>query len=219
MSELSFPESVIVTAQKIDLSLLTKEGRDFYKTLFSDIVALYQSKNKNRVVVGFTGPTGSGKSVITSLFLEFAKQIPLSFEVCTLTIDAFHFPNEYLESHVDTVGKKLKEVKGRFDTYDVQKLLDALVDFKEGKRLSLPIYSRELHNPVENAVSVISEKALLIIEGLWLLYPHGLWRKLAPLLDFKIFIEADKEKSKTRWSVAMCEADDRKRRPTIIMIP
>ena len=119
--KLQFPASLQVTEQQIDLSTLTPRQRDFYLILFSDIVDIYKASDKCRVVVGIAGPTGAGKSVVAVLLKDLAKQAGLPFALESITIDAYHYPNSFLCSRfVD--GEPLKQVKGRFDTYDTKGL-------------------------------------------------------------------------------------------------
>jgi|ERR1017187_2099990 pantothenate kinase len=193
--ELIFPTSLLVTDQKVDISEFSRRQKTFYLNLFWETVALYQSRNKPRVVVGIAGPTGAGKSVVAVLFKELAKQARLSFAFESITIDAYHYANSFLNSHFSE-GEPLKKVKGRFDTYAVQKLASDVQRFCSGQKVAFPIYSRKLHDPVENGVVVEAKHSLLIVEGLWLLYDQGGWETIGSLLDFSFFIDSEKEKAK-----------------------
>jgi pantothenate kinase len=193
--EIQFPASLQVTEQRIDLSTLTQRQRAFYLNLFSEIVDIYKTTNKSRVVVGIAGPTGAGKSVVAVLLQNMAKQAGLPFALESITIDAYHYPNSYLYSHFAD-GESLKKVKGRFDTYDARGLARDIKAFAGGERVSFPTYSRKLHDPVKDGVVVEAEKALLIVEGLWLLYDKAGWDAVGSLLDYAIFIDADREKVK-----------------------
>lgn len=193
-SEVSFPKTLNVTDQEIDISSLTETQRQFYIDLFKEVVRLYQSKKKPRVVVGVAGPAGAGKSVMMAIFQQIVDQRPLPFRFETIGIDAFHYPNNFLTSNI-VDGESLKNHKGRFDTYDVMKLTQVLTYFSLGHNVSLPAYSRKTHDPVENVTSIKGgEPTLLLVEGLWLLYDKNGWEKIGKLLDFSIFVEADKNK-------------------------
>lgn len=193
---ISLPKKVIVTEQEIDISSLSDAQKEFYVDLFKEVTRLYQSKKKLRVVVGVAGPAGAGKSVIAAIFHEIAKQRPLTFRFESLGIDAFHYANDFLISRV-VDGEPLKNHKGRFDTYDIPKLTDALTHFSLGHECSLPAYSRKTHDPVENVIHIKKgEPALLLIEGLWLLSDKNGWDKVGKILDFTIFVEAEKDKVK-----------------------
>ena len=132
--------------------------------------------------------------MIAVLFKEIAKQTGLSFALESITIDAYHYPNSYLNSHFSG-GEPLKKVKGRYDTYDVQAFGD-LRAFSYGETVSFPIYSRKLHDPIKDGIVTAVKDTLLIVEGLWLLYENAGWETIGPLLDYSIFIDSDKERTK-----------------------
>jgi pantothenate kinase len=194
-SELIFPASLVVTEQTIDISGFTDKQKKFYLDLFWKTVAVFNDSKKSRVIIGIAGPTGAGKSVVAVLFKELACQAALPFAFESITIDAYHFPNGYLNSHFSD-GAPLKQVKGRFDTYDVPALVHDLKNFASGTAVAFPAYSRKLHDPVSNSVSVDSKATLLIVEGLWLLSEMGGWEQVGPLLDYSYFIESDKERTR-----------------------
>lgn len=189
-SDIKFPSSLQVTEQAVDLAAVSARQKDFYLNLFAEVLDIYQAKAKSRVVVGIAGPTGSGKSVVAVLFKEFAKQLKMPFAVESVTIDAYHFPNQFLLSHFSN-GVPLKQVKGRFDTYDAKALATDLSAFAAGKTVSFPTYSRKIHDPVPNGIVVEAKNVLLIIEGLWLLYDKAGWEAVGRLLDYSLFIDGD----------------------------
>jgi pantothenate kinase len=195
LSGLQFPLSLTVTEQVIDISGMTPAQREFYRRLFGEILAVQQSVAKPRVIVGLAGPTGAGKSVLAVLFKELARQAALPFAVEVVTIDAYHYPNCFLLSHFSE-GAPLKQVKGRFDTYDVAALANDLAAFRAGAAVDFPAYSRKLHDPVPGSVRVGAPATLLLLEGLWLLSDCGEWSKIPPLLDYCYFIESDKERTR-----------------------
>lgn len=194
-SELTFPSSLTVTEQTIDISGFTPRQKTFYLNLFQETVAVYRAAGKPRVAIGVAGPTGAGKSVVAVLFKELAKQARLPFAFEVITIDAYHFPNAHLLSHCSD-GVPLKQVKGRFDTYDVAVLVRHLQTFAAGENVTFPAYSRKLHEPVANSIPVTAPATLLIVEGLWLLFDRGGWERVRPLLDFCYFIDSDKERTR-----------------------
>jgi pantothenate kinase len=194
-SGISFPQTLSVTEQEIKISGLTDAQKQFYLDFFDEMVRIYKSRQKPRVIIGIAGPTGAGKSVIAALLKVIADQQTLPFIFETLTIDAYHYPNEFLLSHASG-DRPLKDVKGRYDTYDVKKLAGDLEKFVSGNEVSLPKYSRKLHDPVENSVTLAGKEVLLVVEGLWLLFEQAGWEMIRPFLDFVFFIESDREKAK-----------------------
>jgi hypothetical protein len=192
---LIFPATLTVTEQTIDISGFTPSQKAFYLKLFWDTVEVYHAAKKRRVTLGIAGPTGAGKSVVAVLFKELARQAGLPFAFESVTIDAYHFPNGHLLAHFSG-GAPLKQVKGRFDTYDVASLARDLKAFADGGTVAFPAYSRKLHDPVPNSIQVTSSASLLLVEGLWLLSDQGEWGRIRPLLDFCYFIESDQERTR-----------------------
>jgi pantothenate kinase len=190
-----FPATLLVTEQTIDISGFSPGQKAFYLNLFWEMAAVYRAQNQPRVVIGIAGPTGAGKSVVTVLFKELARQAALPFAVEAVTLDAWHYPNQHLLSHFSE-GAPLKTVKGRFDTYDVGGLIAELQAFAAGANVALPVYSRKLHDPVPGGVQVTARDTLLLVEGLWLLHDAGGWENVRPLLNYTYFIEADPERTK-----------------------
>ncbi len=186
---------MMVTGQTIDISGFSQAQKEFYLTLFKETVQVYESAKKSRVIIGIAGPTGAGKSVVAVLFKELAEQARLPFAFESVTIDAYHYPNSFLTSHFSE-GVALKQVKGRFDTYNVAALAKDLKAFVLDGNVAFPAYSRKLHDPVANSILITEQAALLVVEGLWLLYGQGGWEAVRPLLDFCYFIESDKERTR-----------------------
>lgn len=185
----------MVTEQTIDISGFTRQQKAFYLNLFWETMGVYQAAKKPRVIIGIAGPTGAGKSVVAVLFKELAKPARLPFAFESITIDAYHYPNRFLTSHF-AEGVALKQVKGRFDTYEVAALARDLKAFASGENVAFPSYSRKLHDPVQNSIRVEAKAALLVVEGLWLLFDKGGWEQVRPLLDFCYFIDSDKERTR-----------------------
>ncbi len=188
-----FPKNVMVTEQVVDLSNLTKDQRLFYSDLLKEVLHLYEEGGEERMIVGFAGPSGAGKSTCVEILKVLTETLSLSYNITTLGIDAYSFRNEYLESHADASGDALSLHKGRFDTYDIVKLEKDLCFFQEGKSLSLPSYSRKIHEPVEDATTVIEGPCILLVEGLWLLREEDDWKNIKEVLNFCFFMEGDKE--------------------------
>jgi putative kinase len=194
-AKIAFPESVVVTDQVVDTSTLEPETRQAFIGLFQHVVGLYRAVGVPRYVIGLAGPTGSGKSVIASLFDHFASQLKPPFRFASVGIDGYHFTNEYLKAHtVD--GAPMKAVKGRHDTYDVEKLAKALIAFRAGRSVKFAVYSRAAHDPVEDMIDVSEDNVLLLLEGLWLLHESPQWERIRPLMNHTIFIEAAKDEAR-----------------------
>lgn len=197
MEHIIFPDSVVVTDQTVDCMQMSAEKKVFALDFTKRIIADFKKSGKTRISFGIAGPSGSGKSFLSVLAHELGKQADPSIDIVPISIDAYHFPNTYLEStHKD--GVPLKEVKGRYDTYDVEALVTSLEDYRNGSRVQFPEYSRKLHEPVANVISVSEHPTILLVEGLWLLRQEGGWGNVRPLLDRVFYIDDIAEASRER---------------------
>jgi putative kinase len=193
MTESTFPKSVIVTEQVIDLSHLTEKQKEHYHHLADHVVNIYSASGKDRFVIGIGGPSGSGKSVTVEILRILISQKNPDFAVYTADIDAFHYKNEHLHNIRGHDGKKLHDVKGRHDTYDTGSLAKKLEEFVNGKTIDFPCYSRKLHEPVQDCYAPHEEKALILLAGLWLLYNHPFWARVRRNIGYTFMIHGDSE--------------------------
>ena len=89
----------------------------------------------------------------------------------------------------------MQSVKGSPETFDLIKLTEKLTALKTGDVL-WPVYDRNLHDVVEDAVSVTAN--IVLLEGNWLLSAEPRWRELIDFCDDSVFIAAKKEDLRER---------------------
>ncbi|WP_061962481.1 hypothetical protein [Demequina flava] len=131
-------------------------------------------------ILGLAGPPGSGKTT-----LAWALTAQWGPGTATIPVDGFHLPNATLEE------RGLADRKGAPDTYDVPaliKFLEALRDPKRGD-LTAPDYSRELHEPVADAIEIPAAITTVILEGNYLGLNRAPWNEVRPLLDLLWYID------------------------------
>ncbi len=185
-----FPENVIVTEQEIDCSQLSQVKKDFVIDFTVRLISFYKDAGSARQIYGIAGASGSGKSYLSIMAEQIAIQIDSSVKIIPVSIDAFHFSNkQLLETHCE--DGTLKDVKGRYDTYDVESLRAHLELFKTGVEMSFPLYSRKLHEPIKDAIHSNDGPAVILIEGLWLLYQDAGWEKFHGLFERIFFLSDD----------------------------
>ena len=90
--------------------------------------------------------------------------------------------NDYLKKH------DLLNEKGSRNTFDVEKLKSYILKTKE-EDCFWPIYSRMVHDPIENQVYIQSD--IVLIEGNYLLSKDAPWNELLPLCDDSVFLNVD----------------------------
>ncbi|MBM4086416.1 MAG: hypothetical protein FJ272_16645, partial [Planctomycetes bacterium] len=122
------------------------------------------------------------------------KSVPLG-RAAVVGLDGWHFPNAHLLSHFvkDETGNDvpLKTFKGAEFTFDAAKAKAAFAALKQQPTatLSLPVYDRQKHDPVDDAVRITPDDRLVLIEGNYLLLDKGDWAGMADLFDLKVFID------------------------------
>lgn len=156
-------------------------------------------KKDRRIIAYLAAPPGAGKSTL-SLFLAYlSENTKDTVKIQSAAMDGFHYPQEYIANHSVIINGEtvpMKSVKGSPESYDLQKLTETTKLLREEKDVRWPIYDRNLHDVVPDAVLIREDIAL--IEGNWLLLDETNWRELMPFCDYSIFITAEEDMLKER---------------------
>ncbi len=125
-------------------------------------------------VIGICGGSGSGKTS----FIRHLRQAFSEDQVCILSQDDYYLPRE--QQHRDKNGEFNFDLPKSFDKkkfrYDVEQLV-------AGQAITIQEYV--FNNPnVEPKWLTFKPAPILVVEGLFIFH----FKKLAPLLDLKIFI-------------------------------
>ncbi len=158
-----------------------------------------QRKEKRRILVFLAAPPGAGKSTLVSFLQKLASEDPDLVNILAIGMDGFHRRQEYLLSHtLIRDGKEISmvDVKGTPETFDLEKLEDAIRRVSSGEVCGWPVYDRLLHNPVEEAVFVDGD--IILLEGNYLLLNYDGWEKLSSYADYTILINAEENMLKER---------------------
>jgi pantothenate kinase len=131
-----------------------------------------------RVIVGITGPPGTGKSTFARLLAErvgpVASYVPM---------DGFHLSSAQL----NRLGRLAR--KGAPDTFDVDGYVAALTRIAADggvRDVYVPEFDRALEEPVAAGRVVPAEARLVVTEGNYL----GLWDGVAPLLTRLYYLDS-----------------------------
>ena len=158
-----------------------------------------QKKAGRRILVFLSAPPGTGKTTLVQL-LEYLSEQEADMEpIQAIGLDGFHYHQQYILTHEACVEGRIvpmKEVKGCPETYDLEKLRAKIHELRKGGEIRWPIYSRAIHDVVEDAVLV--NRQIIVLEGNWLLSSEDPWNQLVALCDDSVFIGADESFLKDR---------------------
>ncbi len=141
----------------------------------------------NRFIVGIAGGPGSGKSTFAVKLKELINSKAKSDLTQIFPMDGFHRKNIELER------SGLLSVKGAPETFDVEAYLSMLNRIKLGENLKAPIYSRETHDVIDNALSIEPHHKIIITEGNYLFADMEGWCDIKDTIDLKIFLEVERD--------------------------
>ena len=171
----------IVNGNEVNAYYSSNDINDVLIPLLKRWIHLYETKKK-RVIVYLAACPGSGKSTLALFLEELFKSLNASCTFQTIGMDGFHFYNDYLKKH------DLLNEKGSRNTFDVEKLKSYILKTKE-EDCFWSVYSRMVHDPVENQVYIQSD--IVLIEGNYLLSKDEPWNELLPLCDDSVFLNVD----------------------------
>lgn len=156
-------------------------------TLARDAVAALCASANRRYVLGITGPPGAGKSTLVEALIRVCRDELELPDAIGLPMDGFHLSRDRLES----IG--MQNRKGAPETFDAEAFVAALRQLvNQGDRsFTWPGYSRELHDPIADAITVPTSAELIFVEGNYLLLPEGPWGTVRDLLDSVWYVAAD----------------------------
>ena len=212
---LQFRSDTPLTLTETDLHLLhgqietvsLKEVTDIYLPL-SRLLNLYvtamqslyrasqqflgQSEPKVPYIIGVAGSVAIGKSTTSRVLKALLSRWPDHPRVTVVTTDGFLYPNHVLEQ------QGIMNRKGFPESYDLNALLQFLVDVKSGKNnVKAPLYSHKFYDVIPNEFISVDQPDIVILEGLNILQPgiskFGKYADLfvSDFFDFSIFVDAE----------------------------
>jgi pantothenate kinase len=112
-----------------------------------------------------------------------------------------NFVNISIDNHTCIVGGNqipLKNLKGNPMTFNAKSFVEDLLKLKSNmNEIFLPVYDRNLHDPVHGSLR-IKDESFVIIEGMFLLYNEMEFRKVKEILNITIFIDTNIEECHKR---------------------
>ena len=181
--------SLNLAGEETELAFNQEEIEYLHIPLIKEM-ALSQKTNGGRMIVFLAGPPGSGKTALTALWEYLTKQGVIDIPLQPLPMDGFHYTNDFLDKKKIIVNGRelpLRKIKGSPETFNLNEIKSRLSHVRSGKPSYWPLYDRQRHNPITDAISVI-DNGIIVLEGNYLLLDKTGWRELHRYADKLIFI-------------------------------
>nr|WP_316624689.1 nucleoside/nucleotide kinase family protein [uncultured Ruminococcus sp.] len=152
-----------------------------------------------RVIVMLAAPPGTGKSTLVSFLEHLAQSVIPDKRVQAVGMDGFHLWQEYLLTHtveLDGDAIPMAMIKGAPITFDLQALRTKIEEAAQGQICKWPHYDRQLHDPVDDTITIDAD--IVLIEGNYLLLDMDGWRELSRYADYTIVLTADEDMLRER---------------------
>lgn len=162
--------------------------------LARDAVAQLRKSGHRRYLLGITGPPGAGKSTLVEALIRVCGTELGRQNVIGLPMDGFHLTMQQL-----TLAG-LRDRKGAPETFDADSFVFALRQLADPGESTLkwPKYSRELHDPIADAITVPPSAQLIFVEGNYLLLEDEPWRAARDLFGSIWYVEAEMDTVQAR---------------------
>ena len=151
-----------------------------------------------KVIAYLVAPPATGKSTIVQFLEKLSNENADLTPICALGMDGFHYSSSYMDAHFAIINGStipMKSIKGAPETFNIDHMQEKIREAKL-EETDWPIYDRNIHDVVEDAISV--EKEIILIEGNYLLLKDPKWTNIRALADYSVFIKADPEMLKNR---------------------
>jgi pantothenate kinase len=176
------------------LEIDRKQVEQFYYPLATWLLS--KTESVPRLMVAVAGPPGSGKSAFGMLLVAVLNAEAEGSVAALVGLDGWHYSNAYLETHfIERGGERiaLRSIKGAPETFDATAAYDCLSRIRLGGRVSFPVYSRRLHEPIPDGETINPDHRIVVVEGNYLLLDEEPWAPFRDVFGVRIFISASPE--------------------------
>lgn len=148
--------------------------------------------------IGVAGGPGSGKSTVANDVCDRLNEIRPDSAI-VIPMDGWHIPQDRL---VEEFGSENgMQRRGAPWTFDCDLLYKELMEAKKNGKASLPMYSREISDPVPDKVNLEPHHKIVFVEGIYMLWKDdekNEWGRLFDLWDETWFVECPSREDQIR---------------------
>ncbi|CAG7947141.1 unnamed protein product [Penicillium nalgiovense] len=177
---------------------------EIYTRVAKSIYGLSLAQTGKRFLVAVAGIPGSGKTTLAKAVVERLNEMNVS--VChhamCIPMDGFHLPRAALDRFSNREQAYAR--RGAPWTFDVAGFTEYVqslriwADGNSAKILYAPSFDHKQKDPVPNSIALVPETSIVIVEGNYLLFDEPSWRDVAPVFDYRLFVDADLEVARAR---------------------
>jgi len=168
-----------------------------YVPLMRILIEAHRSAGR-RIVAGLAGVPGSGKSTLAAVLAGMWRHVGPGPALAVVGMDGWHLTNAELDQRTivadDGSTTPLRRRKGSPPSFDAAALASALRRIRHASgNVCVPLYDRNLHEPVPNAGVIPGGTDIVLIEGNYLLLDEGAWTDVLGQIDLPLWLEIDPE--------------------------
>ena len=147
---------------------------------------------RQRILIGIAGGPGSGKSTLAADVIGLLND-RIDGSAARVPMDGFHMMQSKLEA------EELTAFKGAPHTFEAESFVQLLRTLKSAHQpVSIPGYSRKLHDVVPNAFTIAGNVPILVVEGNYLLLDSPPWDEIEGLLDLSFYLHISPDVARAR---------------------
>ncbi|KAK0739950.1 P-loop containing nucleoside triphosphate hydrolase protein [Apiosordaria backusii] len=153
---------------------------------------LEQTPPDRRLLIGISGPPGSGKTTLSALLTTTLNSL-LPQTAIFLPLDGYHYPRSTLDTFPDP--SHAHKYRGSEPTFNGTAFLSLVTALSEPvtpatRPIYAPSFDHALKDPVENAIEILPSHRIVVMEGNYIMLNKPPWSSIPPLLGIKVFISA-----------------------------
>lgn len=139
------------------------------QTVYEDLASrcIAQLVDGQQLWVGIAGGPGAGKSTLASAVAEICRE-KFGVAAVVLPMDGYHYTRVQLCNLDPPSAATYLPQRGAPHTFDAEAFVADMVSAKLAGQASLPTYSRELSDPIPDAVRLRTSHRVVFVEGNYL---------------------------------------------------